>query len=146
MRLEEMSPDELRRLMDSPLAGDALKDRIQRMLALRENSALSNNRIFIRPTEPEAAEQQAGINLLLSRGWKKWRVGQRDARGTQDPGFPDVTAIHPKHGLLFWEAKGKGGRQSEEQKDFQRACEEAGLRYVLGGCETMRAALNELDE
>jgi hypothetical protein len=141
-----MSPDELRRLMDSPLAGDALKDRISAMLGAEnaKHRTAPGRPPSVPPERAEADEQRSGIALFEAQGWRVWRVGQRDARGTQDPGFPDVTAIHPKHGLLFWEAKGKGGRQSEEQKDFQRACEEAGLRYVLGGYETLRLNLEAI--
>ncbi len=90
----------------------------------------------------EAAEQRMGLQLLALLGWRTWRCGQRDARGTQDPGVPDVVAIHAVYGLLFWEAKRpKGGRQSDAQREFEQACAATGIRYVCGPVEMLRQVL-----
>jgi hypothetical protein len=90
----------------------------------------------------EAREQQAGIQLLRIMGFSTWRVGQRNARGTQDAGVPDVVAIHPAHGLLFWEAKRpRGGRQSPAQRAFQAAADAAGVAYVCGPFQALHAYL-----
>jgi hypothetical protein len=87
---------------------------------------------------PEAAEQRAGLDLLTRLGWAWWRAGQRDARGTQDPGVPDVIALHPDHGVLFWECKREtGGRLSFYQRAFQAQCESAGVPYVVGPCSAL---------
>lgn len=47
-------------------------------------------------------------------------------------GFPDLTVFTPK--LVFVEVKSPKGVQSENQKDFQRLCEEAGIKYILARC------------
>lgn len=94
------------------------------------------------PPRPEWQEQAAAINLLKMRGWKVWRVGQRNARGTQDAGVPDCIAIHPRYGLMFYECKRERmGRQSAAQKTFEAACVEAGVRYVCGPVTTLIEAL-----
>lgn len=76
--------------------------------------------------------QKACIEYLQLRGFRTWRIGQRDARGTQDPGPADVFATHPRFGQLWVECKRAiGGRQSVAQRLFQQAVEAAGGRYVL---------------
>jgi hypothetical protein len=92
---------------------------------------------------PEAAEQRAGLELLATRGWVAWRIGQYDARRTQDPGVPDVYALHPRHGGLWWEVKREtGGRLSDAQKAFREQCQAAGVAYVAGPCSALRDYLN----
>jgi len=50
------------------------------------------------------------------------------------PGVPDITAI--KDGIVYQiEVKIKGGRQSENQKEFQRRWTKNGGRYILGGLD-----------
>lgn len=93
---------------------------------------------------PEAREQRLGIRLLQLHGYQTWRIGQRNATGTQDPGVPDVCALHPKYGLLWWEAKREiGGRQSAAQQRFELACWAAGVSYVCGNLEALERALEE---
>lgn len=45
-------------------------------------------------------------------------------------GFPDLTGFY-KGRLFFVEVKGKGGTQSDAQKEFQRRCIEAKIEYIL---------------
>lgn len=46
------------------------------------------------------------------------------------PGFPDIIVI--KDGFFVGlEVKGPGGRQSPEQKEFERACKAAGGEYYV---------------
>lgn len=130
----------LRAILDHPQIGKPVKRKV------REALKLPAQRDGEKPTDPEAVEQMAGIQWLQVHGWQTWRIGQRDARGTQDPGVPDVVAIHPDHGLIWWEAKGKGGRQSGAQMAFEAACREAGVRYVCGGAATLRIAVRQITE
>lgn len=87
----------------------------------------------------EAHVQARLVQALIDAGWQVWRVGQRDARGTQDPGVSDLLAFRER--LLCIEVKRPhGGRQSEAQRQFQQACERAGITYVLA------RSLNDLAE
>lgn len=80
----------------------------------------------------EAERQEEIRQALLLAGWRCWRVGQRDARKTQDSGVPDMIAIHPRHGLLLVECKRPyGGVLSRAQLEFREACAEAGVAYVV---------------
>lgn len=46
------------------------------------------------------------------------------------PGSPDIVVVHD--GLYVGiEVKGTGGKQNDNQKEFQRGLEDAGGRYVL---------------
>ena len=45
-------------------------------------------------------------------------------------GFPDLTGFDDT-GIFFIEVKAPGGKQSAEQKFFQKCCARAGLRYIL---------------
>lgn len=50
------------------------------------------------------------------------------------PGVADLFLMVARggyHGLFIEMKPVKGGRQSEAQKDFQRACEKAGYKYLL---------------
>lgn len=95
----------------------------------------------VRVVRLESQEQAEAIRYLGLRGWRAWRIGQRNARGTQDAGVPDVVAIHPHHGLLWYECKREGGKQSAAQRAFEAACIEAGVRYVCGPCSVLIEAL-----
>lgn len=85
----------------------------------------------------EASIQREIVNALKAAGWRVWRIGQRDARKTQDAGVPDLFAMRPwvmgwVMPLATWiECKRADGKQSEAQKDFERRCEHAGQRYVV---------------
>jgi len=95
----------------------------------------------------EAQVQREIVNALKLAGWSVWRIGQRDARKTQDPGVPDLYAMRPG----FWskvraparadvynapraawiEVKTVEGRQSEAQKHFQATCAATFQTYIL---------------
>src|SRR6185312_1672006 len=98
----------------------------------------------------EASVQREIVNALKLAGWSVWRIGQRDARKTQDPGVPDLYAMRacqfdPKanvyrriaqvlaHPLAIWiEVKRPvGGVQSPEQREFQSLASLCGQRYIL---------------
>lgn len=49
-------------------------------------------------------------------------------------GFPDLTFFGEVFGdyrLIFIEVKASKGVQSDKQKEFQRCCEAAGVKYIL---------------
>ena len=80
---------------------------------------------------PERVIQARGIDLLRRTGWRVWRVGQYNARRTQDAGVPDVIAAKDTH-LVFIEFKrAHGGVQSDAQKAFEDAATTAGVPYWL---------------
>jgi len=80
----------------------------------------------------EASVQRQALRYLKATGWACWRVGQRNAKGTQDAGVSDLICAHPVHGVWFIEVKRpQGGRQSDAQRDFQAAIEAAGGHYAL---------------
>lgn len=90
------------------------------------------------PRRSEASVQREIIYALTNAGWRTWRIGQYNARRTQDAGVPDVYAMRPwaigyAMPLQCWvEVKrSHGGRQSVAQREFQRQCEAAGVRYIL---------------
>lgn len=81
---------------------------------------------------PESDVQKACIGLFERQGWTVRRVGQRNAKGTMDSGYPDATAMKPRWGLIFAEFKKPvGGAQSAEQWEFEQDCIAAGVRYWL---------------
>jgi len=94
----------------------------------------------------EASVQREIVNALKLAGWSVWRIGQRDARKTQDPGVPDLyamrsaawratqTAYLSVHGAghVFIEVKRPvGGVQSPEQREFQSLAKMCGQPYIL---------------
>lgn len=84
------------------------------------------------PAAPESKVQRALIEVLEVFGYVVYRVGQRNATGTQDPGVSDLIALCARDRLiLFVEAKKVGGRQSLAQRGFQLAIEAAGGYYIL---------------
>lgn len=85
------------------------------------------------PDAREATVQRAVIARLHALGFRVWRIGQYVARGTQDPGVPDVYAIHRTRPLRVWvECKRRtGGVQSAAQRAFAVAVTAAGGEYVL---------------
>lgn len=83
----------------------------------------------------EAEVQIEGVRALRDNGWHTWRVGQRDARGTQDAGVADVLAFNIENPspikIAFVEYKReKGGKQSESQRIFQSLVGRLGTEQV----------------
>lgn len=91
----------------------------------------------------EDEEQQSGVSLLISLGWRVWRLGQHDARETQDPGPGDVYAVHVgQRRVLWWEAKRPdGGVQSDEQVEFGQLQHAVGVPYVCGALPALKRYL-----
>lgn len=86
---------------------------------------------------PENVIQMRIIHYLRAKGYKVGKTKTmgvvRNGRYTYDPyqfrGFPDISAFCPE--LIFIEAKTPKGKQSPEQKNFQKLCEKAGIKYIL---------------
>lgn len=115
--------------------------------AIAEGFAPVRTRDPARADVSEADEQREIIALLELHGWRTWRIGQRNATGTQDAGVADLYALHPRFGAVWVEAKRPdGGRQSPAQLDFQRACVAARVPYVCGALPAVRAFLATLTE
>jgi len=79
----------------------------------------------------ENTVQEDCRQALLDDGWEVYRVGQRNARGTQDAGVSDLLCFHPALGIWFVEAKAEDGAQSIAQRKFEIAVRAAGGRYDL---------------
>lgn len=85
--------------------------------------------LLFQPTEAQI--QDACLELLHQLAIPVYRVGQRNARGTQDPGVSDLIVLSQRHGTIFTEIKRKSGLQSAAQRQFMRDVEAAGGRYEL---------------
>ena len=82
----------------------------------------------------ERDEIATGLLLLGSLGFRSWRVGQyRADAGGSTPGAPDVIALKPGWGVLFWEAKrAHEGSESTAQHEFRSSCVAAAVPCVCG--------------
>lgn len=87
--------------------------------------------------------QTAVVQYLAAAGWATWRIGQRNAKGTQDAGVPDIHAMHERWGAMWVECKRPvGGRQSAAQKQFEQWCMRTRQTYVLApSVDALRVAL-----
>lgn len=65
----------------------------------------------------EAAVQREVVRYLKALGYRVWRVGQRNARGTQDAGVSDLI-VTGKNRCWFLEMKRADGKQSSAQCTF----------------------------
>ena len=70
----------------------------------------------------EAAVQREVVRYLKALGYRVWRVGQRNARGTQDAGVSDLI-VFGDYRCFFLEIKRADGKQRPDQREFQRAVE-----------------------
>lgn len=77
--------------------------------------------------QPEAKIKRQIRDYLEYKGWRVYRIQQS---ALSQPGLPDLFCF--KDGLVvFVEVKTPTGRLSDHQKNFQTACEEEGVRYVV---------------
>ena len=79
----------------------------------------------------EAQVQRACIELLCQLEIPFYRVGQRDARGTQDAGVSDLIVLSPTKGVLFIEVKQPKGKVSRAQIQFALDVVKACGRYEV---------------
>lgn len=63
--------------------------------------------------ETERGFQDAVIALFRLHGWLVYHVP--DSRRATSNGYPDLTMVHPTHGLIFAELKTAKGRVSADQ-------------------------------
>ena len=92
----------------------------------------------------EADIQKQIIELLTSVGAYVLRTSQsRASRVT--PGLPDLIALLPRRkGILLIEVKSAHGKQSDAQIICESRAQQAGVPYVCGGLQEVRAALSSL--
>ena len=95
----------------------------------------------------EADEQLAIVELLTLHGWRVWRIGQRNAEGTQDAGVADLYALHRRYGALWVEAKRPhNGRLKRDQKDFREECLACRVPHVWGALPAVQSYLRSLTD
>lgn len=81
------------------------------------------------PPVTEAAFQRTVIHLLRLHGWRCWH---NHVAWRSDAGWPDLVAVHPRHGVRFLELKSNTGRLSLHQAGWIEDLQQAGARcYVL---------------
>ncbi len=100
---------------------------------------------------PREAEILRAIRVRLGKRTdvKLWRINSgafRDAnrrlvRTVSVNGMPDLIGVGPRGVFIGIEAKRPGGRQSEDQRRFQRALEAVGGIYILARCADEAEAL-----
>lgn len=73
------------------------------------------------------------LELALILGWRRahfraarTKYGYRTPVQGDGKGFPDLILVHPRHGVLWREVKGDGGRLGAEQEEWGEALLEAG--------------------
>ncbi len=82
----------------------------------------------------EAEIQKATVQYLKASGYQVWSTSQNRASSVTK-GMADLFVTG--RGVCCWvEMKASWGKQSPEQKDFQRAVEENGGLYHLGTHES----------
>ena len=76
----------------------------------------------------EAQWQRTVVDLFRLHGWKVWHdtVAWRS-----DAGWPDLVAVHPRHGVRWIELKSQRGRVSPSQELWHQALAAAGQRVVV---------------
>lgn len=98
--------------------------------------------------DSEAAEQALGTALLRSAGFAVYELSQgyrSDPGGTrQTPGLPDVYAMHPSAGSLWWEAKAHGGQLRPSQEAFADNATYCGVPVLQGTAEAVRTYLRAI--
>lgn len=81
------------------------------------------------PRVTEAAWSRTVLDLLHLHGWRTWHdtVAWRS-----DPGWVDLVAVHPRHGVVYLELKAQRGQVTTAQASWHAALAAAGQRvYVL---------------
>lgn len=72
--------------------------------------------------------QRAVEEMAQRLGWTVWH--DTDSR-RNDPGFPDLVCVHPKHGVVWLELKRMTGRVRPEQQAWLDLLTRAGQRVYL---------------
>ncbi len=85
------------------------------------------------PRETEVQTQVRRIYEALGCVVYSFSQGRRTR---QTPGIPDLLVFCARKRLAFFhEVKTDDGKQSPEQREFQRVCQLVRLEYVLGGVQ-----------
>lgn len=91
-------------------------DHTRTQAALTERSSLqtlAEYNTMQATTMTESALQNAIIAQALRKGWLIYHT--YDSRRSQ-PGFPDLTLVHPGHGLLLFRETQKGTTTAQQKK------------------------------
>lgn len=93
----------------------------------------------------EKAEQAAVCRLYRDVFCRVVSFSQPRAT-KQTEGIPDLKIYCERKGLTWWfeTKRQRGGKQSHDQKEFQRLAEQCGETYVLGGRKEAYAHLVEV--
>jgi hypothetical protein len=93
----------------------------------------------MKPPETEKQFQSRVIDFAHLHGWMigHFRTsmnasgGFQTAVGADGKGFPDLTLVHPKYGILFRELKTDIGKVSPEQREWGNAILAAGGNFAV---------------
>jgi hypothetical protein len=102
------------------------------------------------PTVNETEWQEVVVAAMRSLGWRHNFTRRTIGRGkkwttaTSCVGWPDLTAWHPRHGLIFVELKAEHGVVSEAQHDVLDSLREAGQRVFVWRPSDFDAAVRVL--
>jgi hypothetical protein len=115
------------------------EDRRRSGQPLAETPAEAAERIAEDDARLEKEIQREVVNTYTALGCKVYNLSQ--ARATkQTPGLPDLWVVCLRSGwsrqgkVAWWhETKTPTGKQSEDQREFQRECKACHVVYVLGG-------------
>ena len=77
---------------------------------------------------PEKALQQAITQAATQLGWKLHH--ETYSLGTK-PGYPDLTLVHPRHGVIWLELKASNGTVKDSQQAWIDALQAAGQRAYI---------------
>ncbi len=80
------------------------------------------------PVETEAAFQKTVIAAAYALNWAVFHP--RYSIGS-DPGYPDLTLVHPKHGVVWLELKSEKRKPTLAQRWWLERLQEAGQRAYL---------------
>lgn len=72
--------------------------------------------------------QQEVVDLAKERGWLVYHP--YDSRRSE-AGYPDLTMVHPVHGIIWGELKSRDGKVTDAQQAWLAALRDAGQRAYL---------------
>jgi len=80
--------------------------------------------------ETEKGFQKAIIELATKCGWSVYHVAnvRGQLRAQTSVGYPDLTLVHPSHGVCWAEIKSEKGKLSALQQEWLALLQQAGQR------------------
>ena len=95
----------------------------------------AEHRLATISTWTEKQFQAQVVGLAKQLGWMAYHT--YDSRRSE-PGYPDLTLVHPQHGLIFAELKTEKGRVSPEQREWLEVLSAVAFPYPLISVYTWR--------